>query len=124
MFEWLAELVMDLVMGTVVLMAEVLVAHGVAGSGSKRSLALAVLSFIGGAVFGLFSWLLWTGFMIHETSWRIVNLVLGPLLAGATVAGITRVLRRGATAGFPWRPALYAGLAYFAAAGVRLWKGH
>jgi len=121
LFKWLV----DLVMGAVVLMIEAVIAHGAVGSGRKRTLARAALSFVGGAVIGLFSWLLWTGFFIHVPVLRLANLYVGPLVAGAVVAGIIKLLRRGgAEDGSWWHAGLYVLLAYFSCAGVRFWEGH
>lgn len=121
LFKWLV----DLVLGVVVLMIEVVIAQGAVGSGWKRTAARAALSFMGGAVLGLFSWLLWTGFFIHAPALRLANLFIGPMLTGAIVAGMVKLLRRNGTEdGSWWHAGLYLVLAYFTCAGVRFWEGH
>ncbi len=121
LLKWLA----DLVIAAVVLMVQTVIAHGAVGSGRKRTAARAALSFVGGAVLGLFSWLLWTGFVIHTPALRLLNLFIGPLLAGASLAGVVRVLRRDSGQdGAWWHAGSYLLLAYFACAGVRLWEGY
>ncbi|HEY3858372.1 MAG TPA: hypothetical protein VGM47_02035 [Gammaproteobacteria bacterium] len=121
LFKWLV----DLVIGAVVLMVEVVIAHGAVGSGRKCTLARAALSFVGGAMIGLFSWLLWTGFFIHAPALRLANLCLGPIVAAAGVTGIVKLLRHdGMEDGSWWHAGSYVLLAYFACAGVRFWEGH